>query len=84
MSECPCLNCRYCKNISGDAHKKCINPPVNEIILDSGGDNARKKATKIVEGDDDTVVRVCWPGSGVFPLIYDIGTVLKCSNSKVE
>ena len=77
-------NCNYCqfaKEISGDCHISCSNPPQNQLQIGSGGDERYEKAEKLAE-EKKAVVRCIWPGSGWFPLTFDGNTVFGCSNFK--
>ncbi len=88
--EYPCFNCKHKKNEPGDAHIRCSNPLVQIVlepqVLQKKASELNITRTEVVQQmiekikPDKAVFRVVWSGSGFYPLIYDGGTVIGCSN----
>jgi len=79
----PCFKCEHKCALPGDAHIQCSNPPDRQVFVDEGGEKGAQQAKEVMEQlNDNVVIRVVWPGSGIFPLCYDGLTVLDCSNFK--
>ncbi len=75
----PCGNCKFRMRIPGDAHIRCGNPPSIEKYLPNGS----YKDAKIILTAESVVVSA-WPGSGIFPMYFDMQTVFACSNKDLE
>ncbi len=74
-----CWTCRNKRELPGDCHISCANPPKNLLQIGSGG-NERYGKTEKVATANNAVVCCIWPGSGWYPLAFDGNTVFGCCN----
>ncbi len=80
-----CYSCRSRREMPGDCHIQCANPPLVQGRINSGGDDIHERMIKAVEKIKTEkniliVVRCVWSGSGMFPLSFDANTVYGCGN----
>ncbi len=78
-----CYSCKQERNIPGDCHISCSNPPEKEMGIGAGGEERYEIAEKLA-GENGAVVRCVWPGSGIYPICFDGNTVFGCSNYEEE
>jgi len=78
-----CYSCKSKKDIPGNCHISCSNPPANHLEIGSGGDERFDRAVKMAK-ENKAVVRCVWPRSGSFPHCFDGNTVFGCCNYQVE
>lgn len=74
-----CGECVQRSEIPGNYHCRCNNPPKKKMTVGHGGDERYALAAKMAT-DHDAIVRCIWPGSGMYPLSFDEGTVFACAN----
>lgn len=83
-----CFRCTNRREQPGDCHISCSDPPQTVMKIGAGGDEryllARKAVELARERKTTLVVRCIWPGSGLFPFLFDGGTVFACTNHKGE
>ena len=84
-----CYGCKYLHKHAGTSHIGCGNPPQVWVDLDVKGgvsvDERKQSAEALVKTFQETseltvAARLVWRDSGIFPLEYDGGTVVACSN----
>lgn len=81
-----CSDCINRKEIPGDAHVSCENPPLFVANVDNIVDKkSAKEALEdlLEEKDTEVVIRRGWKGCGVFPYNFDESIILACSNKEV-
>lgn len=81
VKEVSCSACEHKRNIPGDCHVGCSNPPVNRREVEGGGDERYAIAQKLAI-EQSAVVRCIWPGSGTYPFSFDENTIFGCANFK--
>ena len=74
-----CWTCKKKKEIPGDCHIQCMNPPKTELRIGCGGNERYTIADKQAK-ESNAVVRCVWPGCGAFPYCFDGNTVFGCIN----
>lgn len=74
-----CWKCGNRREIPGDFHITCTNPPEKRMEIGAGGDERYEMARQMAE-ENEAVVRCIWGGSGSFPICFDENTVFACAN----
>ena len=74
-----CWTCKNQREVPGDCHITCANPPDNILQIGSGGNERYAQAEEMAK-KNNAVVRCVWPGSGWYPFCFDGNTVFGCCN----